>query len=143
MFILVHEFPNTFGPAKLLHEQHHPRPCSHLQVSDRITQWSNMICFPRDTLTRLEIDHSLRTTDAIVPDMIKLHNLKLLSMAGTTLSTQALAVILLGLKKLVSLPNGDFLCDVLEWLVYESPEETWPRGKISLSDSANCSSLRD
>ena len=93
-----------------------------------------MICFPRDTLTRLEIDHSLRTTDAIVPDMIKLHNLKLLSMAGTTLSTQALAVILLGLKKLVSLPNGDFLCDVLEWLVYESPEETWPRGKKSLSD---------
>merc|ERR1719370_1051031 len=61
--------------------------------------------------------------------MLKLHNLKLLSMAGTTLSTQALAVILLGLKKLVSLPNGDFLCDVLEWLVYESPEEIWPRGK--------------
>jgi len=95
----------------------------------------------KDTLTRLEIDHSLRTTDAIVPDMIKLHNLKLLSMAGTTLSTQALAVILLGLKKLVSLPNGDFLCDVLEWLVYESPEETWPRGqRLQFAIQEFCSS---
>ena len=64
--------------------------------------------------------------------MIKLHNLKLLSMAGTTLTVEALAIILLGLKNLVSLPNGDFLCDVLEWLVYESPEEVWPRGEIIL-----------
>ena len=87
--------------------------------------------FSRDTLTRLEIDHSLRTTDAIVPDMIKLHNLKLLSMAGTTLTFEALAIILLGLKNLVSLPNGDFLCECLEWLVYESPEEVWPRGETS------------
>lgn len=83
----------------------------------------------KDTLTRLEIDHSLRTTDALVPDIIKLHNLKLLSMAGTTLSIEALAIILLGLKNLVSLPNGDFLCECLEWLVYESPEEVWTRGQ--------------
>jgi len=83
----------------------------------------------KDTLTRLEIDHSLRTTDALVPDMVKLHNLRLLSMAGTTLSCEALAIILLGLKNLVSLPNGDFLCDVLEWLAYESPEEVWNKGQ--------------
>ena len=87
---------------------------------------------PRDTLTRLEIDHSLRTTDALVPDMVKLHNLRLLSMAGTTLSCEALAIILLGLKNLVSLPNGDFLCDVLEWLAYESPEEVWNKGWSSI-----------
>ena len=83
----------------------------------------------RDTLTRLEIDHSLRTSDALVPDMLKLENLKLLSMAGTTVSCEAMAIILLGLKKLVSLPNGDFLCDSLEWLVYESPEDVLPRGE--------------
>jgi len=83
----------------------------------------------KDTLTRLEIDHSLRTSDALVPDMLKLENLKLLSMAGTTVSCEAMAIILLGLKKLVSLPNGDFLCDSLEWLVYESPEDVLPRGQ--------------
>jgi len=95
----------------------------------------------KDTLTRLEIDHSLRTTDALVPDMIKLHNLKLLSMAGTTLTVEALAIILLGLKNLVSLPNGDFLCDVLEWLVYESPEEVWPRGqRLQFAIQEFCSS---
>jgi len=82
----------------------------------------------KDTLIRLEIDHSIRTTDAMVPHMLQLQNLKLLSMAGSPLSCEALAIILLGLKKLVSLPNGDFLCDSLEWLVYESPEEVLAKG---------------
>jgi len=82
----------------------------------------------KDSLTRLEIDHSLRMSDAAVPDLLKLEQLRLLSMGGTTLSSEALAIMLLGLKKLVSLPNGDFLCDSLEWLVYESPDEILPRG---------------
>ena len=36
----------------------------------------------RDTLTMLEIDHSLRVSDKVVEDMLKLTNLTLLSMAG-------------------------------------------------------------
>ena len=41
-------------------------------------------------------------------------------MAGTTLTSEALAKILLGLPKLRFLPNGDFLTDCLEWIAYES-----------------------
>lgn len=74
----------------------------------------------RDTLTMLEIDHSLRVSDKVVGDMLKLTNLILLSMAGTTLTSEALAKILLGLPKLRFLPNGDFLTDCLEWIAYES-----------------------
>ena len=36
----------------------------------------------RDTLSMLEIDHSLRVSDKVVDDMLKLTNLSLLSMAG-------------------------------------------------------------
>ncbi len=41
-------------------------------------------------------------------------------MTGTTLTSEALAKILLGLPKLRFLPNGDFLTDCLEWIAYES-----------------------
>ena len=41
-------------------------------------------------------------------------------MTGTTLTSEALAKILLGLPKLHFLPNGDFLTDCLEWIAYES-----------------------
>ena len=33
-------------------------------------------------MSKLEIDHSLRVSDAVVPDMLKLGKLVLLSMAG-------------------------------------------------------------
>lgn len=74
----------------------------------------------RDTLSMLEIDHSLRVSDKVVDDMLKLTNLSLLSMAGTTLTSESLAQILLGLPKLRFLPNGDFLTDCLEWIAYEN-----------------------
>ena len=47
-------------------------------------EWSvyKVIC-SRDTLVKLEIDHSSRVSDSVVPDLLKLHNLKLLSMAGS------------------------------------------------------------
>jgi len=51
-----------------------------------------------------------------------------LSMAGSTLTTECLARLLLGLPRLVCLPNGDFLCDCLEWIAYESSEELLPEG---------------
>lgn len=41
-----------------------------------------LILFIRDTLTKLEIDHSIRLSDAVVPDLLKLSNIRLLSMAG-------------------------------------------------------------
>ena len=41
----------------------------------------------RDTLTMLEIDHSLRVSDKVVGDMLKLTNLTLLSMAGDKISS--------------------------------------------------------
>ena len=47
---------------------------------------------------------------------------------GTSLSNESLARLLLGLTKLLFLPNGDFLCDCLEWLAYDSSEEFWPKG---------------
>ena len=47
---------------------------------------------------------------------------------GTTLSNECLARLLLGLPKLLFLPNGDFLCDCLEWLAYDSSEEFLPKG---------------
>jgi len=83
----------------------------------------------RDTLTKLEIDHSLRVSDAVVPDLLILYKLRLLSMEGTSLCSESLAQILLGLPSLVSLPNGDFLCDCLEWMAYESSEEFLPKKK--------------
>ena len=48
-----------------------------------IVRWKSYIikCF-RDTLIKLEIDHSMRVSDSVVPDLLKLQNLKLLSMAG-------------------------------------------------------------
>ena len=36
----------------------------------------------RNTLTKLEIDHSLRVSDAVVPDLLRLYKLRLLSMEG-------------------------------------------------------------
>merc|ERR1719270_2238943 len=73
----------------------------------------------KDTLIKLEIDHSMRVSDSVVPDLLKLQNLKLLSDSVVPLNSESLARILLGLPKLVSLPNGDFLTDCLEWMVYE------------------------
>ena len=55
-----------------------------LQVSiSSIVRWKSYIinCY-RDTLIKLEIDHSMRVSDGVVPDLLKLQNLKLLSMAG-------------------------------------------------------------
>jgi len=84
----------------------------------------------KDTLSKLEIDHSLRVSDAVVPDMLKMQKLELLSMAGTPLTSQSLATILLGLPKLRYLPNGDFLCDCLEWMVYDSPTDFISKDKL-------------
>ena len=86
----------------------------------------------RDTLSKLEIDHSLRVSDAVVPDMLKMQKLELLSMAGTPLTSQSLATILLGLPKLRFLPNGDFLCDCLEWMVYDSPTDFISKGILDI-----------
>ena len=36
----------------------------------------------RETLTRLDIDHSSRVTDAATTDLVQLNNLVLLSLAG-------------------------------------------------------------
>ena len=33
-------------------------------------------------------------------------------------------------QRLVNLPNGDFLCDTLEWLVYQSGEDVLPKGDL-------------
>ena len=99
----------------------------------------------RETLLRLEIDHSNRVSDAATSDLLKLNNLRLLSMAGAdqadiilemkdissagcTLSMESLARVLLGLPRLAFLPNGDFLCDCLEWIAYDSSEEIVPKG---------------
>ena len=101
----------------------------------------------RETLTRLDIDHSSRVTDAATTDLVQLNHLVLLSLAGqgnleifhqkssngsfppgTSLSNESLARLLLGLQKLRFLPNGDFLCDCLEWLAYDSSEEFLPKG---------------
>lgn len=81
----------------------------------------------RETLTRLDIDHSSRVSDAATSDLAQLDHLVLLSMAGTSLSNESLARLLLALTKLLFLPNGDFLCDCLEWLAYDSSEEFWPK----------------
>ena len=82
----------------------------------------------RESLVKLEIDHSNRVSDAATEDLITLTRLRLLSMAGCTLTTQSVARVLLGLPRLVSLPNGDFLCDCLEWIAYESSQEFVPKG---------------
>ena len=48
----------------------------------------------RDTLSMLEIDHSLRVSDKVVDDMLKLTNLSLLSMAGDKTLKKILATFL-------------------------------------------------
>ena len=88
----------------------------------------------RDTLVKLEIDHSNRVSDAASSDLLCLQRLRLLSMAGSTLTTECLARLLLGLPRLVCLPNGDFLCDCLEWIAYESSEELLPEGLYTIRD---------
>eukprot|EP00092_Neocalanus_flemingeri_P004778 GFUD01005144.1.p1 GENE.GFUD01005144.1~~GFUD01005144.1.p1 ORF type:complete len:601 (+),score=111.45 GFUD01005144.1:373-2175(+) len=123
------ESKEIVAPTNIISALRHMNLLTHLILptfcTNNIIRALSITC--KDTLTRLEIDHSLRMTDAVVPDMLKLENLRLLSMAASPLSAEALAIILLGLKKLVSLPNGDFLCDSLEWLVYDSPEEVLPK----------------
>ena len=39
-------------------------------------------------------------------------------------------LIFLYVRRLVNLPNGDFLCDTLEWLVYQSGEDILPKGDL-------------
>ena len=41
-----------------------------------------MIMMSRETLTKLDIDHSSRVSDAATTDLLQLSNLVLLSMAG-------------------------------------------------------------
>ena len=48
----------------------------------------------RDTLSMLEIDHSLRVSDKVVDDMLKLTNLSLLSMAGDKIMKKILATFM-------------------------------------------------
>jgi len=84
----------------------------------------------RDTLERLEIDHCNMLTDQVARDLASLNRLRLLSMAGSPLGSEALAKVLLALPRLVNLPNGDFLCDTLEWLVYQSGEDLLPKGPL-------------
>lgn len=84
----------------------------------------------RGSLERLEIDHSNEMTDAACRDLCSLTRLRLLSMAASPLGSETLARVLLALPRLVNLPNGDFLCDALEWLVYQSGEDLLPKGPL-------------
>ena len=79
----VNDLPEPSHFAKLLHKQCHQSSQSDLQVGTYLDCWFKIsLLFIRDTLTKLEIDHSIRLSDAVVPDLLKLSNIRLLSMAG-------------------------------------------------------------
>ena len=68
------------------------------------------------TLKILDVERSQQVKDAAVPYILELEHLEDLNVFGTGLAVESKAKLLVGLKNLLHLRRGDFLCDALEHL---------------------------
>lgn len=75
----------------------------------------------RFTLKCLDIEHSLLVNDECLPLILKFSKLYSLAMSKTKLSTESQAEIIKHLSNICVLPRGDFLCDALEIIDWETP----------------------
>jgi len=67
----------------------------------------------RQTLRRLDVEHSRNLAESSVPIILQFNNLEELAIAKTNLSPTDCAHILQGLPNIRSLPRGEFLCEAL------------------------------
>jgi len=77
----------------------------------------------RSTLKILDIEHSLLVTDECLPLLLKFSKLSSLAMSKTKLSTESQAEIIKFLTNLYVLPRGDYLCDALEVIYWETTDQ--------------------
>lgn len=68
------------------------------------------------TLKILDVERSQQVKDAAVPYILELEHLEDLNVFGTGLAVESKAKLLVGLKNLLHLRRGDFLCDAIEFL---------------------------
>ena len=76
-----------------------------------------------DNLLVLDVEHSKGVKDESIPFILSCSRIKELNIFHTGLSTAGQANILKNLKNLEMLSRGDFLCDVLEHIEWEEPEQ--------------------
>ena len=70
----------------------------------------------RHSLRILDVERSQQVKDAALPYILEMEYLEDINVFGTGLSVESKAKVLVGLKNLMHLRRGDFLCDALEYL---------------------------
>ena len=75
------------------------------------------------TLQSLDIERSQKVGDESVAHILCFTNLRTLGIFNTCISSKRQATLIKSLRKLENLPRGDFLCEALEEIEEESPEE--------------------
>ena len=68
------------------------------------------------TLRILDVERSQQVKDTALPYILQFERLEELNVFGTSMGVESKAKLLVGLRDLVHLRRGDFLCDALEYL---------------------------
>jgi len=86
----------------------------------------------RNTLKHLDVEHSVLIKDDCLPTLLQFQLLQDLGISKTRLTAEGQATLIMGLKHLLRLPRGDFLCEALEWIAWDEMYESKPYPKLML-----------
>ena len=86
----------------------------------------------RNTLKHLDVEHSVLIKDDCLPTLLQFRLLQDLGISKTRLTAEGQATLIMGLKHLLHLPRGDFLCEALEWIAWDEMYQSKPYPKLML-----------